>query len=99
MQSPYSPGQPPSFSSLVGHHFESIELAQWIILRRYWAGMWNIGTLAGEVGNPRRDFPRAIAVLIPLVFAMTVFPLATSVSIDHDLLKYGLLLSTPPLQN
>ena len=50
--------------------------------------MWNIGTLAGEVGNPRRDFPRAIAVLIPLVFAMTVFPLATSVSIDRDLLKY-----------
>lgn len=45
-----------------------------------WIGMWNylgwdgLSTVAGEVENPRRNFPRALAISIPLITACYVLP-------------------------
>eukprot|EP00042_Codosiga_hollandica_P049082 m.562600 g.562600 ORF g.562600 m.562600 type:complete len:526 (+) comp57807_c0_seq3:416-1993(+) len=52
------------------------------------SGFFSIGTLAGQVSNPRRSIPLALIFLIPIVVAELVVPLALSVSIDPDLKDY-----------
>ena len=47
-----------------------------------------VGTLAGEVANPRRDFPRALWILIPIVFFITMIPLALGISMDQNIDKW-----------
>ena len=55
---------------------------------RLWAGFFNIGTLAGQVMDPQRVFPRALLLLIPAIFLQTTIPMALALSVDPDLSNY-----------
>ena len=52
------------------------------------SGFFSIGTLAGQVRNPRRDVPLSLLILIPIVLTELTLPLALTISIDQDLKNY-----------
>lgn len=52
------------------------------------SGYMSLGVLAGEVHNPARTFPRAIAILIPLVTALNILPVVVSLGIDSNRSNY-----------
>lgn len=48
----------------------------------------SLGSLAGEVKDPKRTYPLVIAILIPMVAVFCVWPLAVSLSLDDDRFNY-----------
>lgn len=48
----------------------------------------SLGSLAGEVINPSKSYPKVITVLIPMVTIIIVWPLAVSVSLDPNRANY-----------
>ena len=53
-----------------------------------WGGFFSMSTLAGQVKNPGRNIPLATMVLIPIVLANIVLPLAFSLPIDRQQKAY-----------
>ena len=51
-------------------------------------GFLSMGTLAGQVHNPKRTVPMSLIILTPIVLAELLLPLALSLSIDQDLEDY-----------
>eukprot|EP00301_Raphidiophrys_heterophryoidea_P004289 c11875_g2_i1.p1 GENE.c11875_g2_i1~~c11875_g2_i1.p1 ORF type:complete len:556 (-),score=67.78 c11875_g2_i1:92-1759(-) len=48
------------------------------------SGFFSLGSIAGEVKTPRRSYSIAVAILLPLVFALNTLCLLTSISIDSN---------------
>ena len=53
-----------------------------------WSGVFDLGSIAGEVKNPRRTIPLALFFLVPLVVVEVVVPLALAVSVDPNQSNY-----------
>ena len=53
-----------------------------------WSGFFNIGTLAGQINNPRKVFPVVLVILVIVVLSQTVLSLALSISVDQNLADY-----------
>lgn len=55
-----------------------------------WVVMWNylgwdgLSTIAGEVENPRRNFPRALAISIPLITLCYLLPVLGGLAVSTD---------------
>ena len=53
-----------------------------------YCGFFSLGTLAGELENPRRTFIIAIAILFPTVLLLNTLPLAVALGTDDRLEHY-----------
>lgn len=61
-------------------------LTSWVLW--LYSGFFSLGSLAGEVDNPRRVYPIVTLSLIPTVALFCIAPLAVSVSIDSNRTHY-----------
>mmetsp|Transcript_25278 Transcript_25278/g.69638 ORF Transcript_25278/g.69638 Transcript_25278/m.69638 type:complete len:425 (+) Transcript_25278:662-1936(+) len=59
---------------------DSSLLVSWILW--LYCGFFSLGTLAGELDNPRRTFLVSIAILFPAVLLLNTLPLAVALSLD-----------------
>lgn len=55
-------------------------LVSWILW--LYCGFFSLGTLAGELENPRRTFLVSIGILFPTVLILNTLPLAVALSVD-----------------
>lgn len=56
------------------------QLLSWVLW--LYSGISSLGSIAGEVAQPQRAYPCAIALLLPLAMALNLFPFAVAVSLD-----------------
>ena len=49
-----------------------------------YCGFLSLGSLAGELENPKQSYIIALMILIPIVLIVNCIPLAVSMSLDHD---------------
>ena len=62
-------------------------LVSWILW--LYCGFFSLGTLAGELENPRSTFTIAIAILFPAVLLLNTLPLAVALGLDDRLDHYS----------
>jgi amino acid transporter len=62
-------------------------LVSWILW--LYCGFFSLGTLAGELENPRRTFTISIAILFPAVLLLNTLPLAVALGLDDRLDHYS----------
>ena len=53
------------------------------------SGFFSLGTLAGELENPRSTFTISIAILFPAVLILNTLPLAVALGLDDRLDHYS----------
>ena len=53
-----------------------------------YSGFSSLGSMAGEVENPRRTYPLVVLLLLPLVACLNLIPFAIALSIDPDASHY-----------
>lgn len=49
-----------------------------------YAGFMSLGSMAGELEDPKKSYLCAIMVLVPIVLIINCFPLMVSLSLDHN---------------
>lgn len=53
-----------------------------------YCGFNSIGALAGEIKDPKATYPIVVSILIPMVMAIYIWPVAVAVSLDNDRSNY-----------
>jgi len=53
-----------------------------------YSGFINLGSLAGEVKNPKRTFPLTILLVSPMMIMINLFPLMVAICIDNNRANY-----------
>eukprot|EP00325_Prymnesiales_sp_UTEX-LB-985_P000364 CAMPEP_0174705024 /NCGR_PEP_ID=MMETSP1094-20130205/8398_1 /TAXON_ID=156173 /ORGANISM="Chrysochromulina brevifilum, Strain UTEX LB 985" /LENGTH=515 /DNA_ID=CAMNT_0015903139 /DNA_START=110 /DNA_END=1654 /DNA_ORIENTATION=+ len=62
-------------------------LVSWILW--LYCGFFSLGTMAGELKEPRRTFSLSIAILFPAVLLLNTLPLAVALGLDDRLEHYS----------
>jgi len=65
---------------------------QWSLLFSYvlwlYCGFYSLGSLAGEIEDPKRTYSIALVILIPMVVLLNVLPIAVSIATDPTRSNY-----------
>lgn len=61
-------------------------LSSWVLW--LYSGFFSLGSLAGEVREPQRNYPIVALGLVPLVGLVNIWPLAVSISRDNNRTNY-----------
>ena len=76
--SPFEPFTPPDTGV-----FAAFGAGLWVVMWNY-LGWDGLSTVAGEVENPRRNYPRALAISIPLITLCYMLPVLGGLAVSTD---------------